>query len=51
MASSDIQQPEATLPGGHYLDPGHFERKRESIFHSEWFCAGVHPELCRIVLA
>jgi len=40
MASSDIQQLETTLPGGHYLDPGHFARERESIFHKEWFCAG-----------
>jgi len=40
MASTDIQQLEATLPGEHYLDPGHFARERESIFHREWFCAG-----------
>ncbi|MGI9248479.1 MAG: hypothetical protein ACR2QI_05660, partial [Woeseiaceae bacterium] len=40
MASSDIQQLEATLPGEHYLDSEHFARERESIFHSEWFCAG-----------
>ena len=40
MATSNSQQLEATLPGGHYLDPGHFVREREAIFHREWFCAG-----------
>lgn len=40
MTRSDIQQLEATLPGEHYLDPAHFARERESIFHREWFCAG-----------
>jgi len=40
MASSNFQQLEATLPGEHYLDTGHFVRERESIFHREWFCAG-----------
>ena len=40
MAQSDIQQLEATLPGEHYLDAGHFARERDAIFHSEWFCVG-----------
>lgn len=40
MTTSDLQQLEATLPGEHYLDPGHFARERERIFHREWFCAG-----------
>lgn len=40
MARTDFQQLEATLPGEHYLDPEHFAREREAIFHREWFCAG-----------
>jgi len=40
MASEDIQQLEATLPGEHYLDAAHFERERDAIFHAEWFCVG-----------
>jgi len=40
MATSDTQQLEATLPGGYYLDPQHFARERDAIFHREWFCAG-----------
>jgi Rieske 2Fe-2S family protein len=40
MTTSDFQQLEATLPGEHYLDQGHFARERDAIFHREWFCAG-----------
>ncbi len=40
MTTSDLQQLEATLPGEHYLDPVHFARERDRIFHREWFCAG-----------
>ncbi|MGI9236631.1 MAG: aromatic ring-hydroxylating dioxygenase subunit alpha [Woeseiaceae bacterium] len=40
MTTSDYQQLEETLPGEHYLDPGHFSLERERIFHREWFCAG-----------
>lgn len=40
MTTSDFQQLEATLPGEYYLNPQHFARERESIFHREWFCAG-----------
>lgn len=40
MATSDLQQLEATLPRGHYLDPDHFALERDAIFHREWFCAG-----------
>ena len=40
MTSSEAQQLETTLPGEHYLDPQHFLRERESIFHREWFCVG-----------
>ena len=31
MATPDIQQLEATLPGMHYLDAAHFDREVESI--------------------
>lgn len=40
MATTDTQQLEATLPGEYYLDPQHFARERDAIFHREWFCAG-----------
>lgn len=40
MATSDIQQLEATLPAEYYLDAVHFVHERDAIFHREWFCAG-----------
>jgi Rieske 2Fe-2S family protein len=36
---------EATLPASHYLDPAHWRRERERLFHREWFCAGRAEDL------
>jgi len=40
MATPNPQQLEVTLPGEYYLDPAHWLRERDKIFHREWFCAG-----------
>jgi Rieske 2Fe-2S family protein len=36
---------EPTLPRDHYLTAGAFERERERVFWSQWFCIGREEEL------
>lgn len=38
--NTETHKLEQTLPGEHYLQPDHFRKERDRIFHREWFCVG-----------